>query len=517
MLTITGELDDKNRWHGPVIIDIEDNDRSIISRELVTMVHGRRHGKSKHIDEYEKVSYTCYNMGKRVSCDKKSSTVADEEDAYNLLSYENPWYMYTLNAMTYTNEYVKAYIDTFELLLSNYDFEKEEFDVFYSNVQDTLEGTHYDSLMQVNAILSYALGKEELKNSELRLAVIDRFRSKGNSSFQIIKNMYPNYLLQLNDSAINDQDFEVFSFELDSIMDSYGSLDLQDPFFVDSVDNWLYDALSAIYAENQPYLMQKRILNNGTKIQSVVNQPSITYFKIKHMLEKTPAEVSSVVISIILEDFLKMDLFRQAIRKSYCRNNSIVDLPVVTTVFNGNITGNSSEIQGFVFEDGGSSISSRGIAWSDFYNPTINDQKETAGGSLGEFEITLSGLIEGKTYYARTYATNSSGTAYGNCIEFIAGSAVGINPSDPGFDNLNIYPNPASEILYLDFAMDLPLSPELKIFDNSGRLVFSKQYEMINSGDYHLEVDISNLYNGIYHLELSDGRKWEIKKVFILK
>jgi hypothetical protein len=150
--------------------------------------------------------------------------------------------------------------------------------------------------------------------------------------------------------------------------------------------------------------------------------------------------------------------------------------------------------------------------------PTINDQFETSGAGLGEFGITISGLVEGKTYYARTYVANDSGTAYGNCIEFIAGGAMGINSSDIGFEEINVYPNPASEMLFIDFTSDSPVNPELKIFDNTGRLVFNETFILNNSGKHHLDIDISQFSNGIYFLELSERKtKWKRVKIVIQK
>jgi hypothetical protein len=82
-----------------------------------------------------------------------------------------------------------------------------------------------------------------LKNSELRLAVIDCYRSEGNSIYNIINTTYPGYLVALNDSGIINMDFEVFCQDLEDTLESYGAFDPEDPFYTDTVDSRLFRAL----------------------------------------------------------------------------------------------------------------------------------------------------------------------------------------------------------------------------------------------------------------------------------
>jgi hypothetical protein len=96
-----------------------------------------------------------------------------------------------------------------------------------------------------------------------------------------------------------------------------------------------------------------------------------------------------------------------------------VGLPKVTTDVASLITPESATSGGNVTSDGGSSIISNGIVWSETTNPTISLKTKTINtGKLGAFINKIDSLIPDKTYYIRAYATNAIGTSYGNEVIF---------------------------------------------------------------------------------------------------
>ena len=82
------------------------------------------------------------------------------------------------------------------------------------------------------------------------------------------------------------------------------------------------------------------------------------------------------------------------------------------TVVTGNING--TMVSGNVTDDGGATVTERGICWSTEHDPTIGGNHVASGTGTGTFSVELPDLEPGTTYYVRAYATNSAGTAYGS-------------------------------------------------------------------------------------------------------
>ncbi len=101
--------------------------------------------------------------------------------------------------------------------------------------------------------------------------------------------------------------------------------------------------------------------------------------------------------------------------------NSCVDpslVPVVQTKSLTAITATSATCWGNVPSNPGSEVSKRGVCWNTKSNPTIKNSKDTTIAGTGNFSVAMTGLAMQTTYYVRCYATNKSGTAYGNELTF---------------------------------------------------------------------------------------------------
>lgn len=82
---------------------------------------------------------------------------------------------------------------------------------------------------------------------------------------------------------------------------------------------------------------------------------------------------------------------------------------------------------GEVLDDGGASVTERGVCWGTSHNPTTNGNHAQNGTGNGAFSTNISGLRAETTYYVRAYAKNSIGTAYGNELAFttLSGAPTG--------------------------------------------------------------------------------------------
>lgn len=91
----------------------------------------------------------------------------------------------------------------------------------------------------------------------------------------------------------------------------------------------------------------------------------------------------------------------------------------VKTVAFSNVLQTTVDVSGTVLTDNGASLNEKGICYGTINNPTISDLKKSfTTATLGNFSCTLDNLLPSTTYYARAYATNSFGTAYGASITF---------------------------------------------------------------------------------------------------
>ena len=97
---------------------------------------------------------------------------------------------------------------------------------------------------------------------------------------------------------------------------------------------------------------------------------------------------------------------------------TLITLPSVTTEKVIAINGTAATSGGDVTSDGGDSVSARGVCWSISSNPTISSAHTVDGSGTGAFASSITGLVPGQTYYVRSYATNTLGTAYGDEITY---------------------------------------------------------------------------------------------------
>jgi uncharacterized protein (TIGR02145 family) len=104
-------------------------------------------------------------------------------------------------------------------------------------------------------------------------------------------------------------------------------------------------------------------------------------------------------------------------------------LASVTTNSVTNLTAASATVTGNILSDGGATVTARGVCWSTSAQPTTADSKTIAGSGTGTFTSLITGLTGSTIYYARAYATNSAGTAYGNEISFTTNPGIAITTS----------------------------------------------------------------------------------------
>ena len=138
------------------------------------------------------------------------------------------------------------------------------------------------------------------------------------------------------------------------------------------------------------FTKQINVLSYGSILEVKLNSTPGSFLNI--WIEGTLKESTPIVTTdAVLQDQIIIDLY----------NN-------ISATCHGNITNN-----------GGSSVTERGVCWSISENPTVDLITKTIDGSgTGAFTSSLTGLEGNTTYHVRAYATNSKGTGYGNAESF---------------------------------------------------------------------------------------------------
>jgi uncharacterized protein (TIGR02145 family) len=92
---------------------------------------------------------------------------------------------------------------------------------------------------------------------------------------------------------------------------------------------------------------------------------------------------------------------------------------------------------GNIANDGGNTVTQRGVCWNTSSNPTTANFSTSDGAGLGNFISNLSDLNSNTTYYVRAYAISISGTFYGNEVSFTTGNEANPTPHSCGAENVH--------------------------------------------------------------------------------
>jgi uncharacterized protein (TIGR02145 family) len=108
---------------------------------------------------------------------------------------------------------------------------------------------------------------------------------------------------------------------------------------------------------------------------------------------------------------------------------TVGELATISTLPILNLTNNSATTGGLIENDGGSSITHRGVVWHINPNPVITNNFTIDGSGSGSYSSSVLNLTPNTTYYLRSYAINGAGIVYGNEVSFSPISSGGISTS----------------------------------------------------------------------------------------
>lgn len=196
-----------------------------------------------------------------------------------------------------------------------------------------------------------------------------------------------------------------------------------------------------------------------------------------------------------------------------------IKLPTVETVGVTNMTEKSFTCKCNVKSQGGAIVTDRGLCWSTNI-PTISDHKEKFGSGEGEYSVTVSNEnfdFHSTSYYARAYAINEYGIAYGDAVELNSSKLkeFSLPTMKYGGYTYTIHPdlggmtwkqaNTACENLLAEGYNDwyLPNKEEM--------LAIAEKTNVLDSGKrYWTSTEVNSVYGEHYHVTYdSQTKKWE--------
>jgi len=166
--------------------------------------------------------------------------------------------------------------------------------------------------------------------------------------------------------------------------------------------------------------------------------------------------------------------------------------PVVNTGNISGITGSSAIIDGDVVNDGGTFVSERGICWATIASPTISGNHLTGGSGTGSYQLTLTGLSNSTTYYARAYATNSAGTFYGNEVSFTTTTVV-VLPPQCSFSGNPTSVQVNASVQFTDLSTNTPTTWLWDFGDGNGSVAPNPTHIYSTPGVYSVSLTVANV------------------------
>lgn len=519
---VVGKQDALGKWHGHVAILYStwnaDGVEVIQEADRGHYYHGVRNGQFTRtitLPERKEI-IMCFNMGVLVLCPQSEPGFKENPTAFSLLQTKYTWFLHQLNMMEVSDEQVMSFMDAVEAELASRQFEADSFDIYYDRAVSAVsaEERHKSTADYIN-FLAMEESADLVRGNEFRMAVQEHFRSGEKPTFNILKDTYPGYLNLLVQAGGTDNDVRHFCEEVETRMMPGGPFDTESPFFTDSVDFHMAMTLFGLMFEEKSFsdLMQlgRHIIQSGEYHMMPGVRTLLQSRLAKESTHLSPQDISFIVAYTMLMKIEEANLVRRAVREATYFGD--LHLPVVTTSEPDFNQAGGIGLMGHVIDDGGSEVTQRGIAWGTIYNPTTDNNTLAAGSGTGLFNVTLTGLTEGQPWYARAWATNSVGTAYGNVVKFEADQSTGLAGSESAPVLLSVFPVPARGQLQIAFQTSDFEDTVISLISVSGQLVCRQ--EVGYPGWQTISMDVEGLEPGIYFVRLDQGGATETRKVMI--
>ena len=140
---------------------------------------------------------------------------------------------------------------------------------------------------------------------------------------------------------------------------------------------------------------------------------------------------------------------------------------------------------------------------------------QTLGLADEAFTVLASGFL--------SPSSNSNGPAFGLWVALASGGNLVELPLLTAVEEVasnvtgKTYPNPATDIVHLQYALKTPAVISVKVRDLSGRELLTQTLGMQSIGGHDVDVNVSTLPAGSYLLELSGDQQRLVQKINIVR
>ncbi|MBN3034739.1 MAG: T9SS type A sorting domain-containing protein, partial [Bacteroidales bacterium] len=118
---------------------------------------------------------------------------------------------------------------------------------------------------------------------------------------------------------------------------------------------------------------------------------------------------------------------------------------------------------------------------------------------------------------------NSNGPAFGLWVALPAGGSLvaltntsGTTESPFVVESITIYPNPTSEVLNIQYGLNLASDITIEIYDMLGSKISGAQLGRMNAIDHIYRLNVSEWKGGIYFVTIRSGEVAETRKIQVV-
>lgn len=197
-----------------------------------------------------------------------------------------------------------------------------------------------------------------------------------------------------------------------------------------------------------------------------------------------------------------------------------------TITVTGNDGGASASRIGFSasVEDGNghagtlTAADSRTTVNNNFASHRSSSLTPTNGSNTWDLSWNSGSAEDGATVYVAMNFANGNGTTSGDVIETATLSLTkdgGVHLNEFSIAEMSVYPNPASEILNVEFNASRSQFAAISVIDLNGKVVISEKLGNINAGDHVISLPLNSIPSGTYILHLSGEESTQTERFIV--